>query len=63
MLNNKDVVEAGQESKQTGKILYKPDNEPGARGIGRDLLDKFNKTIKKISVNPISTCSDNKKGR
>ncbi|CDH05423.1 Similar to Rhs-family protein [Xenorhabdus bovienii str. oregonense] len=63
MLNGKDVVEAGQESKQTGKILHKPTNEPGARGIGRDLLDKFNKTIKKINVNPISTCGGNKKRR
>ncbi|MCG3471759.1 PAAR domain-containing protein [Xenorhabdus bovienii] len=63
MLNNKDIVEAGQESKQTGKILYKPDVEPGARGIGRDLLDKFNKTIKRITINPLSTCGGNKKRR
>jgi RHS repeat-associated protein len=60
MLNGKHVIEAGSESKQTGNILHKPRNEPGARGIGRDLIDKFNKTIKKINVRPISSCKGNK---
>ncbi|BES45963.1 hypothetical protein Ef22C057LT_24400 [Escherichia fergusonii] len=59
MLNDR-TMEAGTESKQMGEILSKT-NEPGARGIGASLIDKFNKYIKSIKIEPINPCNRKKR--
>ncbi|SPW35150.1 Uncharacterised protein [Cronobacter sakazakii] len=41
-------------------ILSKP-NEPGARGIGSDMIDDFNKHIKSVSVEEIQKCKKKRK--
>lgn len=53
-------MEAGTESKQMGGILSKT-NEPEARGIGASLIDKFNKYIKSIKIEPINPCNRKKR--
>ncbi|EEJ7236606.1 hypothetical protein S483_004645 [Salmonella enterica subsp. salamae] len=58
---NGRTVEAGSESKQMGEILSKT-NEPGARGIGANLIEKFNSYIKSLKIEPINPC-DKKKGK
>ncbi|MFW0956980.1 hypothetical protein QMW85_20715 [Cronobacter sakazakii] len=60
MLNGGKVTDAGRESAQTKNILSKP-NEPGAGGIGSDMIDDFNKHIKSVSVEEIQKCKKKRK--